>query len=231
MTSRIFKLIKSSGLNIILIITFITPFINTCAESEISEYGTKRMDGTAVITKSFCEPPSLPKCQEWLNNTKKELGRQLIRATECHLVDNSDVAGCGYPAITQIIYRFSENLNLNPMSCIDQINKIVKSSDDLRNCLGEWAFRERGADHHKDRANHDDSQLKTFSPILKEIYGCVDGDWKTRNECIFDVAQKYKDSRLCYLNDDPYLKFQGSKDDTLYRKSQPNCFKKLGVSK
>jgi len=203
------------------------------SESYIPCAGKKFMDGTVLIQKEFCGSPEDPlqrQCQKWLEETKRGLGQKLVRATECTLQTGNDIAGCQHVASAQVTCRFSENLDLMPASCIDHIGDINESADELRNCLSNWAFRERGANHHEDLMKHDFSQLKTFSPRAIEVYECVSRDWKMRNNCIYDIAQKYKDSRFCHLNTDPYSTFQGSTDDRRYRKSRPNCLKELGAS-
>jgi hypothetical protein len=213
--------------------TVTQPLEGVYFESPIPCAGKKFMDGTVLIQKEFCGSPedSLQRqCQTWLEETKRGLGQKLVRATECTLQTGNDIAGCQNVASAQVTCRFSENLDLIPASCIDHIGDINESADELRNCLSNWAFRERGAKHHEDLMKHDFSQLKTFSPSAIEVYECVSRDWKLRNNCIYDIAQKYKDSRFCHLNTDPYSTFQGSKDDTRYRKSRPNCLKELGAS-
>jgi hypothetical protein len=234
--------------------------------------GLKSMDGTVLITKSFCGPdPKSPieRCEEWLTRARHDLDSRVERApAACPQVSPSELVieeepategedrptrarsdpgspvireaslpqapvygttGCWFESTVQVICRLGPNRNLRPESCLDAVGDIILSDDELHNCLEEWAKKERLAKHRDVLATGDVQSLASFSSKLKEIYSCVTGRMSQRNDCLFDLAVKFQDRRLCVLDSDPYPEFMGddaAKNGQL-RKSRPNCLARV----
>jgi len=194
------------------------------------------MDGTVDIYKSFCrsaareaEGSATQKCEAWLARAIRDLGSQLERSNPCPREYPNDIFGCEYISYVQLNCRLTPNRNLRPNSCLDAVGDVINSADELRNCLWEWAFKERGGKIHEETAVQSAEALKTFSPKLKEIYACVGVTSRNQNHCLFDLAIKFRDRRLCELNSDPYTKVysEDPREEARLRKSRPNCLARV----
>lgn len=129
-------------------------------------------------------------------------------------------------------YFFSilnENQNDSPQFCLDQVGNLYTTSGAVKKCLFSWRNKIYG-DRPWDELRRNSSEL-VFSEKLIELDLCLTKDGKEMNACLYDLAVRTKDEKICRLMPDPYDGIYKDTSSPGVRKSQRHCLQEVAPQK